>query len=64
MKIFEITSSNRNDFCADMECEHCGSKQKLTTGYNDSYYHEKVIPSIVCLVCKQDRKGTSDGKPE
>lgn len=57
MKIKEILSVYGNDFTARMECEHCGHLYKLTTGYNDSYYHEKVIPAMRCESCGKDRNG-------
>lgn len=61
MRITEIPSHHRNDFCADMVCEHCGATQKLTTGYNDDYYHNTVIPAISCPVCTKDRAGVPEG---
>jgi hypothetical protein len=57
MRIKEILSSHRSDFTAMMECEHCESTQKLTTGYNDAYYHDRVIPSMTCNACKKNRAG-------
>jgi hypothetical protein len=60
VKIKEITSQHRNDFRAIMECEHCGGIQKLTTGYDDSYYHDKVIPAMTCQSCGKDRAGVCE----
>lgn len=57
MKIREITSTHNNDFRAVMVCEHCESTQQLNTGYNDSYYHSRVIPAMVCVTCGKDRAG-------
>ena len=57
MRIKEITDQHRNDFRANMECEHCGHVQKLTTGYNDAYYHQHVIPAMDCKACGKDRAG-------
>jgi C4-type Zn-finger protein len=57
MKILEVLSTHRNDFTARMECEHCGSKQKLSTGYNDANYHERVIPGLRCETCGKNRAG-------
>jgi transcription elongation factor Elf1 len=51
MKIKKITSQNRRDFEAILECEHCNSIQKLEGGYDDSYYHNNVIPNIKCENC-------------
>lgn len=58
MKIKEITSKHGNDFSAVMECEHCGHTQKLTYGYNDAYYHDRVIPAITCGECGKNRAGS------
>ena len=58
MKIKEVTWQNRNDFYAILECEHCDNDtQILKTGYNDVYYHTRVLPSITCAECKKDRAG-------
>ena len=57
MRISKITSQHRNDFCADMVCEHCGNESKLTTGYNDANYHINVIPSFYCTACGKNRAG-------
>ncbi len=51
MKIIEITSQHRRDFKADMECEFCNAKEKLTSGYDDRYYHDQVIPNMKCKSC-------------
>ena len=57
MKIKQVTWQHRNDFVADMECEHCDDKSKLASGYNDAYYHDKVIPAMHCAVCGLNRSG-------
>lgn len=57
MKIRQITSQYRNDFSAVMECEHCGATQELTSGYDDDFYHDRVIPAMVCNACKKNRAG-------
>ena len=46
MRIKTITSQHRRDFRAILECEHCGHDQQLTSGYDDKYYHENVIPKM------------------
>lgn len=51
MKIKTITYQHRRDFHADMECEHCGAESKLTTGYDDDFYHGNVIPKMKCDEC-------------
>lgn len=57
MKIMQILSQHRNDFTADMECEHCGNVQRNPYGYHDAYYHEKVIPAMTCKKCRMNRAG-------
>jgi len=57
MKIKKITWQRRYDFNAILECEHCSNEQELKTGYNDAYYHAKVLPSITCSKCKKNREG-------
>ena len=57
MKIKRILTQHRNDFTATMECEHCGTEQKLTTGYHDDNYHFNVIPAMYCPSCGKDRAG-------
>ena len=57
MKIKKITWQNRNDFYAILECEHCNNEQELKSGYSDSYYYDKVLPSITCVKCRKDRAG-------
>ncbi len=54
MKIKEITSQHRRDFRAIMECEHCGNEQNLTSGYDDDFYHQKVIPAMECEKCGKE----------
>ena len=50
MRIKKITSRNRRDFTALIECEHYGA-QSSTQGYDNRHYHEVVVPSIVCGEC-------------
>jgi hypothetical protein len=57
MKIKEVTWQSRFDFEAILECEHCKNEQILMCGYDDSYYHARVLPSITCEKCKKDRSG-------
>lgn len=51
MKIKSITSQHRRDFTAVMECEHCGGEEINRNGYDDSFYHQKVIPAMECKAC-------------
>jgi Zn ribbon nucleic-acid-binding protein len=57
MKIQKFLSQHRSDFSAVMECEHCGHTDKLTTGYQDAFYHERVIPAMRCSACGKNRAG-------
>jgi adenylylsulfate kinase-like enzyme len=50
MRIKEILSQSRRDFRALYECEHCG-KLEGGTGYDDEYFHRKVIPEMECKGC-------------
>lgn len=62
MKIKEITYEHRNDFRAIMECEHCENTQENNVGYNDNYYHAKVIPAMFCKSCGKNRSGDLEAK--
>jgi hypothetical protein len=57
MFIQEIVSQHRSDFVAIMECEHCNATHRLTSGYDDDFYHARVIPAMVCKSCKKNRSG-------
>lgn len=60
MKLITITLEQGNDFTGVLECEHCGKTERLTSGYHDTYYHTKVIPSIRCRSCGKDRAGETE----
>jgi ribosomal protein S27E len=55
MKIKQITSQNRRDFYAIIECEECPHTQEMR-GYDDSYFHSEVIPTIKCKGCGKSGK--------
>jgi phage terminase large subunit GpA-like protein len=57
MKIQHILSESGNDFTATMECEHCGSTQRLSSGYHDNFYHTQVVPAMTCRACGKNRAG-------
>jgi hypothetical protein len=57
MKIQRITWQHRSDFNAIMQCEHCNGTQELKSGYDDSFYHSRVIPAITCISCAKNRSG-------
>lgn len=50
MRIKEIINQYRRDFTAIYECEHCGFTYK-GSGYDDSYFHNFVIPQMKCPQC-------------
>ncbi|MEK9207358.1 MAG: hypothetical protein AAB922_02685 [Patescibacteria group bacterium] len=50
MRIKRILSQMRRDFIAIYEREHCGAIEERT-GYDDSYFHQEVIPKMVCQAC-------------
>jgi hypothetical protein len=52
MRIKEIKSQMRRDFTAIYECEHCKNEVE-GSGYDDSYFHQTVIPDIECRKCKK-----------
>lgn len=52
MKIDKIISQNRRDFRAIFKCEHCEHTEQLS-GYDDNYFHHKVIPKMICKNCQK-----------
>lgn len=60
MKIDEIISKDRYDFSAMMECEHCGHVGKISNGYDDHFYHSRVIPAMRCKECGKNRAGDTE----
>ena len=60
MKIKKILSRSRRDFTAIYKCEHCGNEEKKY-GYDDSYFHQNVIPNLKCSKC--NLKAPKDYKP-
>jgi primosomal protein N' len=65
MKIIKIISKHRRDFYADMQCEHCGNIEKSVSGYDDSYFHNEVIPDMKCKKCgksSDSKEATSSPK--
>ena len=50
MKIKQIKSQHRRDMTVLYECEHCENEQE-GDGYDDTYFHTKVIPNMKCLKC-------------
>lgn len=50
MKIKARISQYRRDFTADYECESCGNVER-GSGYDDAYFHQNVIPAMICSSC-------------
>lgn len=50
MKIDKILWQERRDFSALFVCEHCGATE-TRSGYDDSFFHQQVVPSLVCKKC-------------
>ena len=57
MKIKEWIDQNRNDFWCTYECEHCNHVTGKSSGYNDDYFHNHVIPAKYCPACGLNRAG-------
>ena len=57
MRISKLLNNHGRDFNALMECEHCNHTGKLTSGYDDEYYHNRVIPAMSCKSCGKNRSG-------
>jgi len=60
MKIKQIVGQHRRDFQAIYECEHCGATHQ-GTGYDDTNFHQNVIPAMTCRVC--GKKAPDDYRP-
>lgn len=52
MKIKKIISQTRRDFHAIYECKHCCHTVE-DTGYDDSNFHENIIPAMKCKKCNK-----------
>jgi primosomal protein N' len=51
MKILRINRQHRRDFWADYICEHCEKVVKDKSGYDDTNFHQNVIPAMKCPKC-------------
>lgn len=60
MQIKEILRQNRRDFHAIYECEFCGHT-KDGSGYDDSNFHDNVIPNMECPECHKKSGVASSG---
>lgn len=52
MHIEQIMWQYRRDFRAVYRCEHCGATE-LGEGYDDAFYHARVVPELACAACGQ-----------
>lgn len=50
MKIKHKLTQYRRDFRAIYVCEKCEHESE-GTGYDDTYFHENVIPNMECTEC-------------
>lgn len=57
MRIKEITYQYRRDFKAMYECDHCGHEVE-GSGYDDTNFHENVIPKFKCEECGKKASDT------
>jgi hypothetical protein len=51
MKLLEITSQSRRDFLGTYQCEFCNHIEKGVSGYDDSYFHNNLTPTMKCKKC-------------
>lgn len=54
MRIKKRTYQHRRDFTAIYECESCGHEVEKS-GYDDSFFHDTVIPTMKCDKCNQSQ---------
>lgn len=57
MKIISLRDGNGRDLYGMIQCEHCNVEDKLSGGYNDSFWHDKVLPAFHCKSCGKNRNG-------
>jgi len=55
MRIKSIISQSRRDLTANYVCEHCGTEDVFGS-YDDSNFHQNVIPNMKCKECGQSAK--------
>lgn len=53
MKIKKILTQTRRDFTAVYICEHCGYQGWSALGYDDTNFHQNVIPNMICNKCNK-----------
>jgi hypothetical protein len=63
MRLIAKISQNRRDFVGHYECEHCKHVEDIR-GYDDAYYHQSVIPTMVCGSCGEKGNGLEISVPD
>jgi len=58
MHIKQKISQHRRDFTALYTCGHCGHEEK-GSGYDDSHFHNNVIPAMKCPMCGNTEQASS-----
>lgn len=58
MRLKTKITQYRRDFTGLYECEHCGHEQRRD-GYDDTYFHQHVIPNMTCTVCGRKAAATT-----
>jgi len=58
MRIKRKIRQHRRDFTAIYQCERCGHERE-GSGYDDHYFHQHVIPAMVCDGCGEIGRGPS-----
>lgn len=60
MVLVKTNECIRFDFWGDWRCEHCGAEFQNKRGYNDTNYHQNVIPKLPCPKCGKNSEGSDD----
>ena len=55
MRLIERKDQMRRDFTGVYECENCDHIEERG-GYDDTYFHEQVIPDMICGGCQMSSK--------
>jgi hypothetical protein len=53
MKLLKITSQSRRDFYGIYQCEFCNHIENDVSGYDDSFFHNNVTPTMKCKKCNE-----------
>lgn len=57
MRIISLKGSMGRDLYGTLQCEHCDATDKLSGGYDDSHWHNRVLPAFHCRACGKNRAG-------